>query len=283
MSQWYYISNNQKLGPISDIDLKRLADQGQIRPGDMILKEGRLKWVPSQTIKGLFTRSKIRTQASHTGHTGKAVPPLTEAGHVRRKWGFARQCLAILLVSLIPAAAVGSWFVLQINELKTTFASEVEAARKANVTLQELNPISQTAEHIANSQDPRLRGLELALAEVQEQVRNGTSDVPPLKLQITKIQHTLAENADAIAALRLELSKRISELEIQRNKSARQSPDNDKKDQAESTPRSSENLDQGPYSLIDRHALNASADAERDLKSLARYLTSRAQNETEKV
>ncbi len=51
---WYYSSGGKKTGPISPIDLKRLAGQGLLTPVDLVWKEGMSQWVPARAVKGLF-------------------------------------------------------------------------------------------------------------------------------------------------------------------------------------------------------------------------------------
>ncbi len=55
MSQeWYYIVDGDRRGPVASADLKKLADGGTLKPGDMIWKDGMANWVESKTLKGLF-------------------------------------------------------------------------------------------------------------------------------------------------------------------------------------------------------------------------------------
>ncbi len=37
--QWYYTKNGQKIGPITDADLKQLAISGNLSPSDQVWKE----------------------------------------------------------------------------------------------------------------------------------------------------------------------------------------------------------------------------------------------------
>jgi len=52
--QWYYASDDQRFGPVSTIELKRLAEHGQIAAGDLVWREGMTDWVEARQIKGLF-------------------------------------------------------------------------------------------------------------------------------------------------------------------------------------------------------------------------------------
>ena len=54
-SEWFYTVNGQQAAtPISDAELKRLATTGQLKPEDLIWKEGMPNWSPASSIKGLF-------------------------------------------------------------------------------------------------------------------------------------------------------------------------------------------------------------------------------------
>lgn len=53
-SKWYCKQNGQKTGPLSSAQIKQLAENGQLRPDDMLLLEGAGKWIPAASVKGLF-------------------------------------------------------------------------------------------------------------------------------------------------------------------------------------------------------------------------------------
>jgi hypothetical protein len=55
--RWYYMpasSIGKKQGPVTDEELKALADRGQLRPDDKIWREGMDGWKVAKAIKGLF-------------------------------------------------------------------------------------------------------------------------------------------------------------------------------------------------------------------------------------
>jgi hypothetical protein len=54
MSEWYYASNNQRLGPVSTDQLRQLATSGKLSPGDLVWKDGMGNWAAASTIPGLF-------------------------------------------------------------------------------------------------------------------------------------------------------------------------------------------------------------------------------------
>lgn len=47
-TEWYYGKNNKQHGPVSPAELKKLADNGTLLPGDKVWKEGMPEWVPAQ-------------------------------------------------------------------------------------------------------------------------------------------------------------------------------------------------------------------------------------------
>ncbi len=59
-TQWYYAINGERGGPISAGELKALADQGRLRPDDLIWKEGMSEWCPARVAKGLFPAQPAR-------------------------------------------------------------------------------------------------------------------------------------------------------------------------------------------------------------------------------
>ena len=53
-SVWYYARDGAQLGPVSFDDLKAAAAGGQLRPDDLVWKEGTADWVPARTVAGLI-------------------------------------------------------------------------------------------------------------------------------------------------------------------------------------------------------------------------------------
>ena len=56
-SEWFYLVDEKKRGPVGSADLKRLADSGVLKPADLIWKEGLAAWVAASSIKGLFPQA----------------------------------------------------------------------------------------------------------------------------------------------------------------------------------------------------------------------------------
>ena len=52
--QWLYSTNDDdQKGPVSAKELQRLAESGELRPGDLVWKEGMDEWVPANRLKGM--------------------------------------------------------------------------------------------------------------------------------------------------------------------------------------------------------------------------------------
>lgn len=52
--EWYYAKNNKRCGPVSAPEMKRLAQTGELRPEDLVWREGVEDWMPARKVKGLF-------------------------------------------------------------------------------------------------------------------------------------------------------------------------------------------------------------------------------------
>ena len=52
---WLAIIDGTQHGPLSNSELKSLADSGKLKQNDNIWKEGLAEWIPAGKIKGLFT------------------------------------------------------------------------------------------------------------------------------------------------------------------------------------------------------------------------------------
>jgi len=52
--RWYYASMGTQHGPVSDCELKELADRNQLQPDDLVVRMGMKEWKPARAVKGLF-------------------------------------------------------------------------------------------------------------------------------------------------------------------------------------------------------------------------------------
>ncbi|MDW8244860.1 MAG: GYF domain-containing protein [Thermogemmata sp.] len=58
---WFVNKNGTPEGPFTAVQLKELADKGELQPDHLIWKEGMANWIPARQIKKLFPESKLQT------------------------------------------------------------------------------------------------------------------------------------------------------------------------------------------------------------------------------
>jgi len=57
MQEWYYTRNGQQQGPVNLETLRNMAQDGSLRPDDMVWNSSMTDWVPSGEVDGIFSRS----------------------------------------------------------------------------------------------------------------------------------------------------------------------------------------------------------------------------------
>src|SRR6185503_8885822 len=73
---WYYASGGQQQGPVDDAQFEALIQSGQIKPADLVWKEGMANWQPLSTVRPSIASSEPPLpSASSTG-----VPPVVSGG-----------------------------------------------------------------------------------------------------------------------------------------------------------------------------------------------------------
>lgn len=68
-AEWYYAKGDKQIGPVTEDDLRALAQSGQLSSTDKVWKDGMADWLPAGDIKGLFPGAPGR----------KSPPPLKPA------------------------------------------------------------------------------------------------------------------------------------------------------------------------------------------------------------
>lgn len=58
VQQWYYAKGDRKIGPITAAELKRLAQNSELLPDDLVWREGLRDWTAAKRIRGLFPQSE---------------------------------------------------------------------------------------------------------------------------------------------------------------------------------------------------------------------------------
>lgn len=62
--KWYISRHDDKVGPLTSKQLKLLAEAGELKPGEMLQRQGDTKWVPAASVKGLFDGKKSSSDSS---------------------------------------------------------------------------------------------------------------------------------------------------------------------------------------------------------------------------
>ena len=68
--EWYYARGNKQMGPVPSADLKRLAAAGELRPEDLVWREGMTEWTLARNVRGLFENEEKAPAA-----VAEVVPP----------------------------------------------------------------------------------------------------------------------------------------------------------------------------------------------------------------
>lgn len=59
MTRWFYtLDKKQRLGPVTNEELRALAAAGKIRPDSMLMPESGGEWLPAAKVKGLFPKTR---------------------------------------------------------------------------------------------------------------------------------------------------------------------------------------------------------------------------------
>jgi uncharacterized RDD family membrane protein YckC len=74
---WYYASGGQQQGPVDDAQFENMIQAGQIKPADLVWKEGMANWQPLSTVRPdvLTTASAAVPMAASV-----TVPPVVSSG-----------------------------------------------------------------------------------------------------------------------------------------------------------------------------------------------------------
>ena len=69
---WYFTRNGQPMDPIPAAELKRMAAAGDLKPTDLVWKEGMPNWVKASAAKGLFDNPIATATSSDGGMSARA-------------------------------------------------------------------------------------------------------------------------------------------------------------------------------------------------------------------
>jgi hypothetical protein len=63
-SQWHYVINGEQKGPVRSRELLELAQSGELKPDDLVWKQGQKDWKPAHKVKGLFVEAEEEASPS---------------------------------------------------------------------------------------------------------------------------------------------------------------------------------------------------------------------------
>lgn len=72
---WYYVENNERKGPISLSELKKLASEGVVGEQTLVWKEGMQDWVKAEAVKGLISKPQAGFPKIDVGNAGSKPQP----------------------------------------------------------------------------------------------------------------------------------------------------------------------------------------------------------------
>jgi hypothetical protein len=58
-ADWFYADGDNRLGPVTEDELKRLVAEGRLRPSDLVWRDGMADWVEARTVPALFPAPKV--------------------------------------------------------------------------------------------------------------------------------------------------------------------------------------------------------------------------------
>jgi hypothetical protein len=102
--QWYYARDDQPMGPVSVAELKQLVDSGQLKPDDLLWREGMDAWTTAINLRGLFGG-----EAGDKPDVAAAVPSLTGEAPARPRPRVLPPGTRARLESLVRATQMTLW------------------------------------------------------------------------------------------------------------------------------------------------------------------------------
>ncbi|NQT15619.1 MAG: DUF4339 domain-containing protein [Planctomycetes bacterium] len=75
--EWYYAKGNKQHGPVSAAELKKLAEKGELKPGDLVWRGGMEQWIPARSdpaLKRLFPQEVPAPPPKPATSPPKAAP-----------------------------------------------------------------------------------------------------------------------------------------------------------------------------------------------------------------
>lgn len=134
---WFYAKGDKHAGPVNSAELKRLATAGELKPDDLVWREGMADWTVARNVRGLFEEEAKPAGTAGQGAPPKVAEPITvttanAAPSVSNSTTFAATSPQVQKTQ--PASK--HLFDMVLNVVRTQFpATFVESTTKGFVTL----------------------------------------------------------------------------------------------------------------------------------------------------
>ena len=88
--QWFYIADGQRVGPVDDAELIRLAREGRLSPATLVWNASLgEQWAPASSVPGLFGGPPVAPASGRRGTTPNAELMRRALGSLSGKWAMA--------------------------------------------------------------------------------------------------------------------------------------------------------------------------------------------------
>lgn len=68
-ADWFYSEGSERKGPVTEDELRRLVSEGQLKPADLVWRDGMADWVEARTVQALFPRVVERPRPDAEGES----------------------------------------------------------------------------------------------------------------------------------------------------------------------------------------------------------------------
>ena len=101
--EWYFAHGDKQSGPITALELKQKAIAGELKPDDLVWREGMAEWTAARNVRGLFEESPQPPAVGAAAARGASRAAETAAPAAQPEGGVAGR-LAVVPLRTDPAA-----------------------------------------------------------------------------------------------------------------------------------------------------------------------------------
>jgi hypothetical protein len=111
---WHYTALGERHGPVTDRELKALAENKQLLPDDLVWAEGLPDWMPAKRVKGLFAQEPEKPPPLRGRREDDAPKQLDQRQHRREhgkpayNWEPWRRALCVVFILIGGISVFGS-------------------------------------------------------------------------------------------------------------------------------------------------------------------------------